>query len=1064
MCSSTVTASADSPAVGLGAPTALRVEYQTDPLGIDTPAPRFAWQVNDPRRGAVQTAYQIVIVSDVLSDEPAELVWDTDKVLSDQSTNVVYAGKPLRSGTRYLWKVRTWDADDRVSEYADIRWFEMGLLSPDDWKAEWISPRSVVHPAAGLPWGDWIWAEDAAGPHCTCYLRRRFTLPADRVIAAAWMKVTADDAFELFVNGRTVGKGKSWQRVQVYDVRAELTCGENVIAIEAGNAEGNFGVNCTLRVTLDDGTQVDLRSDKTFKACGCQPNAWTTLGFKDEGWPAAMVVAEHGAQPWGALPAVGIAPRSQYVRKEFAAEAGIGRARVYATGLGLYQLHLNGQRVGNDVFTPGWTKYDDRMQYQTYDVTELVRQGENAIGAVLGNGWWSGGLGWWPTAGESQRRLQFFAQLQIDYLDGRTETIVTDDSWRSHASPMTRNTFYHGETYNARLAIPGWSRVGLDDADWTPVDKVDAPTAMLSAQRCEPIRVTAERPVGQVSEPTPGVFIYDFEQNAAGWARLTVRNAEPGTRIRLRFGEELHPDGTLFQDNYRAAEATDYYICQGGPEEVWEPTFTYRGFRYCELVGYPGHPPSDALVQCVVHTDSPMAGRFECSEWVINRVLQNTVWGQRSNMHSVPTDCPQRDERLGWMGDAQVFAPTGCWNMDWANFMAKWMRDIMDSQYREGEHAGAVTDVAPVVVITTPAKPGWGDAAVIVPWVIYRYYGDTRIIEEHYDGLVRWVEYMHRLSPELLYIVKDLYGDWVPVEQSPGEPIGTAYFFYSTKRLSQMASVLGRDDDAIRYADLAKRIAKAYNRAYFDAKTNTYQGDTQTAYLLPLAFGITPPDKREAVFKRLVENVAARGDHLTTGFLGTAYLLPTLSEHGEHDRAYRVATQMDYPSWGYMATHGATTIWERWNSDKMGSAMNSRNHFAFGVVAEWYYENLAGIQLDPHVPGFKRFVIAPQPAPGLDWVRAEYPSPYGMIRSAWRRCEGRLVLDVSIPANAAATVVVPTQGCTTPVIREGDQVIFSVFDVRLPAIVPGVGAPQASEGVVRFEVAAGTYRFTVSEK
>jgi len=751
------------------------------------------------------------------------------------------------------------------------------------------------------------------------------------------------------------------------------------------------------------------------------------------------------------------------MRKDITLKGAAARARAYVSGLGCYRMSINGQRVGGDVFTPGWTHYPKRVQYQTYDVTDLLREGTNALGAMLGNAWWSGGLGWNQAATYGEGNLRFILQLNVQYEDGTHESFVTDGTWKAHPSPITRDSFYNGETYDARLQTPGWDEPSFADKDWTgTLIADDQPAEHLVPQRCETIRVTEEKSAVAVTRPEPGTYIFDFGQNLVGWTRLTVRGPR-GTRIKVRFAEVLKNDGTIYRDNYRAALATDEYILKGQGEEVWEPRFTYRGFRYAEVTGWPGEPARDALVARVVHTDAPFAGSFSCSNELINRIYRNTLWGQRSNMHSVPTDCPQRDERLGWMGDAQIFAPTACWNMHMARFFAKWMTDIIDSQGADGH----VTDVAPVTVVSGPAAPGWGDAVAVIPWTLHQFYGDRRVIEENYDGIKRWVEYMHGRAPKDLYepthgFKNYGYGDWVAVVESPKEPIATAYYYYSTMLLSRMADVVGNKDDAAEYAALARRIAKAFNDEFLDTETNQYLGGTQTANILPLWFGMTPADRQAAVLANLVRDIEKRDDHLSTGFLGTGYLLPLLTSRGHHDVAYRLATQRTYPSWGYMVEQGATTIWERWNTnqiDKVDPGMNSFNHFCFGAVAQWFYEALGGLNIDQEHPGFKEFVIHPRPVDGLDWARCEYPSMYGRIRSAWWRQDGKVVLQMTVPPNTSATVYVPTLGTPGATITEGGTTVAQAG--KAGGEVPGVRFLRSEPEAVLFEVGAGRYQFIV---
>ena len=571
----------------------------------------------------------------------------------------------------------------------------------------------------------------------------------------------------------------------------------------------------------------------------------------------------------------------------------------------------------------------------------------------------------------------------------------------------------------------------------------DQPLGRLAAQVGPPIRVTEELEAVSVTEPLPGVYVYDFGQNASGRARLKVSGPR-GTRIQIRFAEVLKPDGNIYTDNYRSARATDVYVLKGGGEEVWEPRFTYRGFRYAELTGYPSAPPKDALTARVLHSAPPMAGTFECSHELINRIHGNIVWGQRSNLHSVPTDCPQRDERLGWTGDVQCFAPTSCWNMEMAAFYAKWMRDLGDSQHEDG----GVTDVVPGLW-DPPGSPAWGDVVTVVPWTVYQFYGDTRIIEETYDSMAAWINHMRNADNDGGLFVRQGHGDWVSVENSPNKPIAGAYQYHSTNLLANMAQAIGRGSDAETYREQARAIAGEFNKRYFDTAMNSYKGGTQTANLLPLYFGITPEDRREAVARNLVQDIVDHTCHLTTGFLGTAYLMPVLTGMGHHDVAGRLAVQRTYPSWGYMVDNGATTIWERWNSNRIeevGAGMNSFNHFCLGAVGQWFFEALAGI--NPAEPGFKRIVIRPRPFNGLVWAKASYPSMYGLIRSGWRIDSGKFVMEIEIPHNTSALVYVPA--ADAGVVTEGG---------RPAAQSEAVTFLRQQDGAAVYEVGSGAYRF-----
>ncbi len=1043
-----------------GPPANLRCEYRVNPLGIDTAAPRLSWQIVDARRGAAQSAYQVV-VGPTRDLETTPGLIDTGMVRSDASVHVVIPNLRPESGRRYYWRVRTWDAQGRESPWSEPAWWEMGLLRPEDWKARWVTASVPPERDPRIPWGSWIWSARAPAQDATLYFRLPVSVDPTSRIEEASIRLTADNAFELWINGNRRAQGGNWQNVYSYDLSDDLKPGQNVIALKCTNADGPAGLLVAGRIHVAGGKTIDFRSDASWKVTLTETEGWTEPGFDDSAWQPATVIAPYGGEPWKQLREAVGPRRSMCVRREFTVRPGIVRARAYASGLGLYELHLNGKRVAGDVFTPGWTHYPKRIQYQTYDVTERLRAGPNAVGAILGNGWWSGGLGWAGREQYSDGPLRFLLQLAIDYEDGSRDTVVTDGGWQTTPSPITRDSFYGGETYDATLELPGWDSPGFT-GKWQPVGIATDQGGRLVAEACEPIRVTQEIPALQITEVEKGVFVADFGQNAAGRVKIRVRGPR-GTRVRLRFAEVLTPDGRLYRDNYRTAESTDAYILRGSGEEEWEPRFTYRGLRFCEITGYPGTPAKEAVTMCVLHTAAEPAGHFECAHWLVNEIWQAITWGQRSNLHSVPTDCPQRDERLGWMGDAQTFGPTACWNMHLGAFFTKWMRDVTDSQAQDG----SVTDVSPVVVVKGPAAPGWGDAVTVVPWTIYQYYGDRRILEENYGAMAGWVEYMRRNSRNDLY-EREGYGDWVAPVASPKKPIGTAYYYRSTDILSRAATVLGREEDARKYAALAERIAVAFNKAYLDPAAATYTGGTQTANLLPLSFGITPPDQREAVFASLVRDIRARGDHLSTGFLGTPCLMPVLTDFGRQDLAWRLATQTTYPSWGYMIRNGATTIWELWDSDKRDPAMNSRNHFALGVVGQWFFEDLVGIR--PAAPGFKRILIRPRPPADLGWAQAEYPSLYGPIRCAWRRmpparpapgAAAGLRVQVSIPPNTTAEIRLPVVDGTPVLVTETGQRVYPVA-TGAPAGTPALEFDRAEAGELVFRAGAGDFDFLVT--
>ncbi len=1038
------------------APQNLRCEYQTNPLGLDILKPRLSWHLDNSHRNTLQSAYQVLVASDeeILNGDKGD-IWDSGKISSDQSVHVPYNGPALISGKRYYWKVRTWDGHGNPSPFSVTAWWEMGLLSPDDWQGNWIGNQIIQEqPKSGWPWGFWIWHPEEKEVDKQVFFRKSFDIPAGKIIKEAVVKTTADNYFTFYLNGTKIGSGSNWTEIYEFKIKPYLREGKNLIAVQAANNLGEVcGLLFSLKMIYDDDTSIMINSDKTWKTVATKTNDWNTAVVLEKKWGKVKVLGSYEDSDWGQIDSEDIyyPPRSIMVRDDFQLNKDISRGRAYITGLGNYIMYINGKRVGNDIFTPGWTDYPTRIQYQVYDVTALLKKGDNAIGALLGNMWWSGGLGWRGTKTYSKGPLRFLLQLDIDYNDGTKEHIVSNQNWKFADSPLIENHIYNGELYDARQEKKGWAEPGFNDDRWETITIQDKTKAKLVVQQGPTLQVTEEIQPATVTEVDSGVYVFDLGQNMVGWVKLKVKGPA-GTTIVLRFAEVLKDDGNIYTENLRGARATDTYILKGDGTEIWEPHFTYHGFRYVEITGFPGKPGKDAITGRVIHSAPPVTLQFACSNDLINAIHKNITWGQRGNMYSVPTDCPQRDERLGWMGDAQIFAPTASYNMNMARFFSKWMHDISDCQ----EDDGAVYDVNPAIVVSGPAKPGWGDAVVVVPWVVYHFYGDKRIIEENYEAMAAWVGYMEKNSKGYLY-ERSGYGDWIAVVESPKKPIGAAYFYYSTKLLAEMAGIIGKKEDEKKYNEMASKIAEAYQNKYFDKKTGQYEGATQTANLLPLAFGITPAELTSKIVANIVNDVKEKGNHPSTGFLGTAYILPMLSQNGEHELAYRMASQKTYPSWGYMVEKDATTIWELWNSDTQGPGMNSRNHFALGSIGEWFYAWLAGIRPDPEASGFKRTIIAPRPAGDLTWAEGKFQSIYGMIQSRWQIKNGQLTMNVSIPANTTARVHIPTLHKPWSSITENGnlllkkgQPIGESAEIRLV---------DKNDSVTVFEIGSGNYSF-----
>jgi len=742
----------------------------------------------------------------------------------------------------------------------------------------------------------------------------------------------------------------------------------------------------------------------------------------------------------------------------------VTRARLYATSLGLYEVHLNGARVGDQLFTPGWTSYHHRLQYQTYDVTNLLKPGDNAVGAVLGDGWYRGQLGFDGGRNVYGKRIGLRMQLEILYQDGRIEHVSSDSLWTTATGPILASDIYGGETYDARLERAGWASAGYDDRTWAPVVSLDPPKSRLLTPESSPVRRVGElRPVG-IRRTSSGETVFDLGQNFTGWARLKVRGPA-GTVVTMRFAEVLDRDGNLYTANLRRANQTDRYTLKGGNEEIYEPHFTFHGFRYVGVTGLPARADTGAITGIVVSSDLQETGSFETSDSLLNRLQQNIIWGQRSNFLDVPTDCPQRDERLGWTGDAQVFAPTAAFNMDVAGFFAKWLGDVAADQDPGGSIPWVIPDVLGADSSNASGTAGWSDAAVIVPWTMYLAYGDRRLLERQYPSMRAWVEFeRRRAGPDLIWQPGWQFGDWLALHSDdPSYPgattltdfIATAYFAHSADLVARAARALGKESDAALYDKLFRDVRAAFNREFVSAGGRVGE-NTQTAYALALGFNLLPDSLVAPAGERLAAAVRGRGMHLTTGFLGTPQLLPVLSATRHFDVAYGLLMQRTYPSWLYPITRGATTMWERWDGIRADSSfqdagMNSFNHYAFGAVGDWMYRTIGGISLDSSAPGGKRVRIAPRPGGALTRARASLETPYGKVSSSWRLGERDFVLEASVPPNTTGDVVLIET--TVDRVREGGRALRGTAGVR--------DVRQVGRDVV-VVVGSGDYKFSVS--
>lgn len=994
-------------------------EYTENPLGIDVEKPRLSWVLDSAARGQKQTAYQILVASSLekLNSGQGDM-WDTGKMESNQSVNIPYNGKALESSKRYYWKVRVWDKNGEVSAWSSPSWWEMGILNQEEWKAKWITGKRATYinnPNQDYP----ARLEVGRTLGQTFTMENGFKTVSGRF--PTWNTTDADMTLTLYKDGPN---GEALQTKRFVDVvdnawlslefSEELPAG--TYYFEASAPDGIVGWWSHSGDVLKGGQAYadgkPVNGDRTLQ-----------VGTLSEDVPAS------------------------YFRNEFTIERTVKQARLYSTALGIYEPHVNGVKVGEDLFAPGWTDYNDRIQYQIYDVTNLLKAGKNALGAILGDGWYSGHVAHLPPNVYGSTP-SLFMQLNIEYTDGSTESIVTNESWKTSEGPITSQDMLMGETYDARRELTGWDQPGYEDTKWSKIKvRADEVKGKLVTQKDPPVQVIEEIKPIKMTEPKPGVYIFDLGQNMVGSVRLKAQGTS-GTKITLRHGEALNKDGTLYTGNLRSAKATDYYILKGQGEETYEPTFTFHGFRYVEVTGYPGQPSLESITGRVMHSDLPFTGAFETSNGMLNQLQSNILWGQRGNFFSIPTDTPARDERMGWTGDINVFVETSTFNMNVASFLGtKWLQDLRDAQFADG----SFPNVAPEICCGGGAA-GWGDAGITVPYAIWQRYGDSRVIEENYAAMSRWIDYLKSHSNGHIRPA-DGFGDWLNVnDETPKDVIATAYYAYSTKLLAEMARAIGKNQDADNYLNLANEVKAAFNKAFVNEEGKV-KGDTQTAYVLALYMDLIPEDKQKAASNRLVELIQSRDWHLSTGFLGTRDLLPVLTKTGHLDVAYRLLNNDTYPSWGYQIKNGATTMWEHWGSLKPDGSfsdpsMNSFNHYAYGAVGNWMYQNIGGLKPDSKNPGYKHFFIEPSPGGGLTSAKAKYDSMYGRIVSDWAIKDGIFTLLAEVPVNTIATVSIPAENQWA--VMEGEHPAFEA---------EGITFVKYEDGKAVFLVESGKYEF-----
>ncbi len=775
-----------------------------------------------------------------------------------------------------------------------------------------------------------------------------------------------------------------------------------------------------------------------------QPAAWT-MGF----------VAPDQWQPeW-----IGSAERTPLLRKEFNVAKPVQRAWVYASALGLYELRLNGQKVGNDLFAPGWTDYRKRVQYQRHDVTALVKTGANALGATLAPGWFAGRIAWFKNDMYGQQMF-FATQLHVEFADGTQQVIATDGSWKTSPGPLTASDIQDGDQYDARLEKTGWDRPGYDESAWTAV-QVKTNDRQLVAQQDQTVGAVQEITPLTVKESSPGVYVYDLGQNITGVVRLKAQGAA-GTTITLKHAERLNPDGTLDVTNLKLAKATDTYVVKGPGEEIFQPQFTFHGFRWFSVEGLAQAPALTAVTGIVVGTRLPETGSLQTSDAELNHLFSNIRWTARNSYLSVPMDSTQRSERLGWTGDANVMTATSAWIFDISRFFGKWETDILDAQsWSKGEFDGGMPNVAPRWQPKDGGTGGgWGDVGVNLPYTVWQRYGDTGIVRTSYVGMKKWLTFLEKNSQGHIIPAKariSRAGDWENADDdTPKDLIGTFYYALNVAQVAEMAAALGEAADAAAYRKQFEAIRAAMIKTFL-APDGKFSSGSQTAQVFALHLGLYPDEMRERVLAKLVANIRAHADHLTTGYLGSQWLLQVLADNGRADLAYKILLQKSGPSWLFMASNGQTSLWEGWDSLKpdgtFGSKRTSLGHSALGSCGDWMFQGIGGLVPDPANPGFKHFTLRPIPGGTLTHAEMKFQSPHGQIASKWALKDERFTLDVEVPVNTTATIVLPTAAAVG--VTEGGRPVASS---------PGVTAAGVVNGAVSYRVGSGRYTFVVPKK
>jgi hypothetical protein len=1063
-------------------PVNLKCDSWQSPLGIDDSNPRLSWQVvetNPSERAQSETAYEIQVASSatlLASNQPD--LWDSGKVVSGQPFNVPYGGSTLASVQQVFWQVRVWDVNDQPSAWSSMAAWTMGLLNQADWQGGWLVAPSNS-PGFSLTGCAWIWYPDGnpaqSAPVGTCYFLKTISIRSDSVLTGATLLLTADNSYIAYVNGTQVGQGQNYTVATPFTITTQLQTGTNIVAIAASNGGtvGNpAGLIGKLILNYADGTQTNIQMDATWKAANSLQTGWQFPGFNDSSWTNALVLGSYGISPWGTGVTVQTQPALPIFRRQFTVNPGLQRALIYICGLGQYELSANGVKVGNALMAPGWSLYNQTCLYDTLDLTSYLTNGNNAVGVMLGNGMYNV-----PATTNYTKFTGSFgpptmiAQIYLYYTNGTSQIISSDTQWLTTYGPITYSHVYGGEYYDARLLPAGWNQAGFNTSTWSAAVVTNGPGGILRGQShaAPPIVATQTLQPIQTNTISANTIVYDLGQNAAIIASLTTHGPS-GSQVTITPAELTNSDGTVNRSSSGGGTASWQYTLAGTGSETWTSRFFYHGCRYLQVALNPAPgssqlPSVDALSGIVIQNSATNAGNFSCSYTLFNNIRTLIRWAQRNNLISILTDCPHR-ERLGWLEQCNLNGPSLYYEFDMGLLFSKTTQDMADSQTSAG--TGLVPDIAPEFTVFSGGfrdSPEWGSSVILVPWQHYLFTGDDTLLRSYYSNMTNYFNYLNNQAVGNFLNYPNGLGDWYDIGPNPpgysqDTPISLtadAYYCQDAQILAQIATEIGRTNDAAQFNLLATNIEIAFNNTYYSATNGYYSNGSQTSQAMPLYLGLVNPTNQASVMAELVANVNSLG--LTSGEIGHRYLLRALTDNGRPDVVYNLHSGTNDPGYGYILNEGATALTEAWDADPS----DSQDHFMLGHIDEWFYHDLAGIQYDPALPGFQHVIIKPAFVGGITWVNASYNSVRGTIVSDWTLTNDSATLNVTIPVGSTGSIYLPTLGtaATNLLIKESGTTIWQ--NGAVSGSSPGVAFDQVqsinSQTYVVWTVGSGSYQF-----